>query len=85
MQVTAGSLRDGAQQQPTFSSMNTPQTRRLTILNTDEIEAIFGLPQFTDDERQVHFALSPNESEVVNAARMTETPCSRFPQTTVRI
>ena len=49
--------------------MNTPQTRRLTILNTDEIEAIFGLPQFTEDERQVHFALSPIESEVVNAAR----------------
>jgi TnpA family transposase len=69
MQVTFGSQRDGGQKQPTFSNMNTPQTRRLTILNADEIEAIFGLPQFTEDERQVHFALSPIESEVVNAAR----------------
>jgi hypothetical protein len=49
--------------------MNTPQTRRLTILNADEIEAIFGLPQFTEDERQMHFALTPSESEVVSAAR----------------
>lgn len=47
--------------------MNTPQTRRLTILNADEIEAIFGLPQFTEDERQMHFALTPSESEVVSA------------------
>ena len=69
MQVTFGSLRDGGQKQPAFPSMNTPQTRRLTILNADEIAAIFGLPQFTEDERQVHFALSPIESEVVNAAR----------------
>lgn len=49
--------------------MNTPQSRRLTILNADEIEAIFGLPQFTEDERQMHFALTPSESEVVSAAR----------------
>ena len=69
MQAAADSQRDGVQKQPTFSNMNTPQTRRLTILNADEIEAIFGLPQFTEDERQVHFALSPIESEVVNAAR----------------
>ena len=48
--------------------MNTPQTRRLTILNADEIQAIFGLPQFTEDERQMHFALNPSESEVVSSA-----------------
>ncbi len=49
--------------------MNTPSTRRLTILNGDEIEAIFGLPRFTEDERQMHFALNPSESEAVSAAR----------------
>ena len=60
-------LRYNHQKCSPFQSMNTPQTRRLTILNADEIEAIFGLPQFTEDERQMHFALTPSESEVVSA------------------
>lgn len=45
------------------------QTRRLTILNGEEIESLFGLPCFTEDERQMHFSLSPIESEAVSAVR----------------
>ena len=33
--------------------------KRLTILGEDEIEALYGLPRFTPDERQEYFALSP--------------------------
>jgi len=33
--------------------------KRLTILGADEIEALYGLPRFTPEERQEYFALSP--------------------------
>jgi len=49
--------------------MTTQPTRRLTILKDDEIESLFGLPNFTDDERLIHFALSPVETEAISAAR----------------
>ena len=39
---------------------NTPQ-RRLRILGDGEIEAMYGLPHFTDEERLEYFALSPTE------------------------
>lgn len=34
---------------------------RLKILGDDEIEALYGLPHFNDDERHEYFALSPTE------------------------
>lgn len=34
---------------------------RLKILGEDEIEALYGLPQLSDDERHEYFALSPTE------------------------
>src|SRR5215510_14442013 len=34
---------------------------RLKILGDDEIEALYGLPHFHDDERHEYFALSPTE------------------------
>src|SRR6266849_6718616 len=39
---------------------NTTQ-KRLRILGDDEIEALYGKPHFTDDERLEYFALSPME------------------------
>lgn len=35
--------------------------KRLSILGEDEIEALYGLPRFTPDERQEYFALSPTD------------------------
>jgi TnpA family transposase len=34
---------------------------RLTILDAEEIDALYGLPRFTDDERTEYFCLSPGE------------------------
>src|SRR5215510_8198531 len=39
---------------------NTTQ-KRLRILGDDEIQALYGRPRFTDDERLEYFALSPTE------------------------
>ena len=39
---------------------NTMQ-KRPRILGDDEIEALYGRPHFTDDERLEYFALSPTE------------------------
>jgi len=39
---------------------NTTQ-KRLRILGDDEIEALYGRPHFTDDERLEYFALAPTE------------------------
>ena len=35
---------------------------RLKILSGDEIDALYGRPRFTHDERVEHFALSPTET-----------------------
>ncbi len=39
----------------------TPPPRRLRILGEEEIDALYGLPRFTDEERLEYFALSPTE------------------------
>ena len=36
-------------------------TKRLKILEADEIEAVYGLPVFDDDDRAFYFSLSPSE------------------------
>ncbi len=41
-------------------------TKRLKILETDEIEAIYGLPVFDDEDRAFYFALSPPEKAVLS-------------------
>ncbi|MFC6280023.1 MULTISPECIES: Tn3 family transposase [Polaromonas] len=47
----------------------TAQSRRLSILTAEEIEELYGLPCFTEDERCRYFELSPIESEAVGAVR----------------
>ena len=51
--------------------MQTPDTtqRRLKILETDEIEVLYGRPRFTPEERTDYFTLSPLESEALQAFR----------------
>lgn len=43
------------------------ESHRLTILTPEEIEDLFGLPRFTDDDRRLYFDLSPPEREAVDA------------------
>ncbi|MBS3910867.1 MAG: Tn3 family transposase [Hydrogenophaga sp.] len=44
-------------------------SRRLSILSTEEVDSLYGLPHFTEGERQIHFDLSPEERETIDAAR----------------
>ena len=41
--------------------------RRLLILGAQEIDDIYGLPCFTEDDRRLYFDLSPAEREAVDA------------------
>ena len=43
---------------------NTTQ-KRLRILGDDEIQALYGRPRFTDDERLEYFALWPTEKAML--------------------
>jgi len=53
--------------------MNIQQTnteqKRLRILNGDEIEAIYGRPRFTHEERHNYFSLSQPEKELLQILR----------------
>lgn len=42
-------------------------SHRLAILSPEEIDDLYGLPQFTDDHRRLYFDLSPPEREAVDA------------------
>jgi hypothetical protein len=42
---------------------------RLTILTPKELQSIYGLPQFTDDERGLYFSLAPLEKQIVDEIR----------------
>jgi len=41
-------------------------TKRLKILEADEIEAVFGLPVFDDDDRALYFSLLPPEKALLS-------------------
>jgi hypothetical protein len=45
------------------------ETKRLKILETEEIEAVYGLPVFDDDERAAYFTLSPSERAALSQFR----------------
>jgi TnpA family transposase len=47
-------------------SSNT-DSHRLVILSREEIDDLYGLPRFTDDDRHLYFDLSPEEQEAVEA------------------
>jgi hypothetical protein len=48
-------------------------SRRLSILSGQEIESLYGLPRFTEDDRQVFFDLSPVEREVAETVHAIST------------
>ncbi|MGL4476175.1 MAG: hypothetical protein ACRCT7_17240 [Shewanella sp.] len=43
--------------------------RRLSILSTDEIDELFRLPHFSDDDRRLYFDLSVKERELLDNTR----------------
>lgn len=45
------------------------ESHRLSILSDDEIEDLYGLPRFTDDDRQLYFDLSPAEKAAAGDIR----------------
>ena len=47
-------------------STSASRNRRLKILDLEEIEALYGLPRFTDEERAQYFALAPAEKKVLD-------------------
>jgi hypothetical protein len=49
-------------------TVNTIQ-KRLRILGDDEIEAIYGIPRFTHEERRQYFSLSQPEKELLTELR----------------
>jgi len=64
-------VRDGAEgERMTFSeraeSSIEPRERRLRILSEDEIEALYGLPHFSDDERPEYFSIAPAEQRALD-------------------
>jgi len=42
-------------------------SRRLSILTAQEIDDLYGLPRFTEDDRRLYFDLSPTERELVDS------------------
>ena len=45
--------------------------QRLRILGDDEIEALYGRPHFTDDERLEYFSLSATEKAILEQCHTT--------------
>ena len=42
------------------------ESRRLSILTAQEVDDLYALPRFTEDDRQLYFDLSPAERELVD-------------------
>jgi hypothetical protein len=42
-------------------------SHRLAILTSEEIDDLYGLPRFSDEDRQLYFELNADELEAVQA------------------
>ncbi len=51
---------------------NDTEEKRLKILSNEELEAIYGRPQFTQEERHSYFSLSQPEKELLEMLRSTK-------------
>ena len=51
----------------------TDYSHRLSILSPQEIDALYTLPRFTQEDRRLYFDLSQTEQEMVKAARTVST------------
>ena len=41
-------------------------SRRLSVLTAQEVDDLYGLPRFTEEDRRLYFALSPSERDLVD-------------------
>lgn len=48
-----------------------PDSHRLIILSAEEIDALYGLPRFTNDDRHLYFDLNPLEHAAVQARTLS--------------
>jgi hypothetical protein len=46
-------------------------SRRLSILTASEVDDLYGLPRFTEDDRQLYVELSPAERKAVDGVHTT--------------
>ena len=60
---------------PAMPQENAPIQKRLRILSQTEIETLYGLPRFTQDEQTEYFTLSPAEKELLRDLRSEHTQC----------
>ena len=67
MRLRPGSLPKIGLVLPESQHCMTSNSRRLAILTTREINELYGLPCFTDEERCIYFDLSPAEHDAVDA------------------
>ena len=49
-------------------------SRRLAILSAKEVDDLYGIPHFTEDERHLYFDLSIAEHEVVGGLQENKLP-----------
>jgi len=54
---------------PTIVSRMATESHRLSILSDQEIEDLYGLPKFTDEDRLLYFDLSPAEKTAAGAIK----------------
>jgi hypothetical protein len=47
--------------------------KRMTVLRDEEIKQIYGLPRFTEEQRNTYFALNPSEKQEVTKLRSVKT------------
>lgn len=52
-----------------MSNTKLQASKRLSILSTEEIDSLFGLPKFTEGQRHIHFSLNSEERGTLHAAR----------------
>jgi len=52
-----------------LASTNIQASRRLSILSTEEVDSLYGLPHFIEGDRQSHFDLSAKERDTFDSAR----------------
>ena len=45
----------------------------MAVLRDEEIKQIYGLPRFTEEQRNTYFALNPSEKQVVTKLRSVKT------------
>ena len=62
---------------------NTIVMARLTILTPKELQTVYAIPQFSDEERDTYFSIDPQEKQ--NTGRVPYHPCKNTFHPSVRV